>query len=349
LRLPLRAAETRAKVGTNKTHLGLDPSMLPFARYFRAFALIVGALLLGVAAAEAQSWPSRTITLIVAFPPSTTTDFAARAIAQELSKEWGQSVVVENRTAGGGVVASLAVAKAPPDGYTLLMTTIGPAVLRPLIDSKVHYDAVADFTPIALVGEAPNLLVSSPKLGVGDVQGLVAHAKRNPGKLTMGHPGIGTMGHLIALLFASEAGIEPNFISYAGSPPLLTDLAGGTIDAGSIAFGAPVGASKILAVTTDERLTFLPGIPTMKESKFPNVTGATWSGLFGPAGLPPEIVGKLNQSINALLRKDATRQLFDKAGYHALGGPPERLRRQMADDRAKWSKVIAAAKITLEP
>ena len=319
-----------------------------FARLSRAI-IVLGALMLGPPAADAQSWPSRTITLVVAFPPSTTTDFAARTIAQELAKEWGQSIVVENRTAGGGVAASLAVAKAAPDGYTLLMTTIGPAVLRPLIDSKLHYDAVADFTPIALVGEAPNLLVSSPKLGVADVQELVAYAKRNPGKLTIGHPGIGTMGHLVGLLFASEAGIDANFISYAGSPPLLIDLAGGTIDAGSIAYGAPVGAAKILAVTTDQRLAFLPGIPTMKDSKFPNVTGATWSGLFGPAGLPPEIVAKLNQSIDTLLRKDETRQAFDKVGYHALGGPPEHLRQQMADDRAKWSKVIAAAKISLEP
>ncbi|HUI96088.1 MAG TPA: tripartite tricarboxylate transporter substrate binding protein [Xanthobacteraceae bacterium] len=323
--------------------------MPPFARSFRAILFLLGVLSLGAGAAGAQSWPARTITLVVAFPPSTTTDFAARAIAQELSKEWGQSVVVENRTAGGGVVASLTVAKAPPDGYTLLMTTIGPAVLRPLIDSKLHYDAVADFTPIVLVGEAPNLLVSSPKLNISDVRGLVTHAKANPGRLTIGHPGIGTMGHLIGLLFASEAGIEANFISYAGSPPLLTDLAGGTIDAGSIAYGAPVGSSKVLAVTTQERLAFLPGVPTMRESGFPNVTGATWSGLFGPAGLPPAIVAKLNQSINALLRKDETRQLFDKAGYHGLGGPPERLRQQMADDRAKWSKVIAAAKLSLDP
>jgi tripartite-type tricarboxylate transporter receptor subunit TctC len=323
--------------------------MPPLARSFHAITLLFAALLLGAAAADAQSWPSRTITLVVAFPPSTTTDFAARAIAQGLSKEWGQSVVVENRTAGGGAVASLTVAKAPPDGYTLLMTTIGPAVLRPLLDSKLHYDPVGDFTPVALVGEAPNLLVSSPKLNVGTVQDLVDYAKTNPGKLTIGHPGIGTMGHLVGLLFASEAGINANFISYAGSPPLLTDLASGSIEAGSIAYGAPVGTAKILAVTTNERLPLLPGVPTLMESKFPNVTGATWSGLFGPAGLPPEIVAKLNRSIDAILRREDTRDLFDKVGYHALGGPPERLRQQMSDDRAKWSKVIAAAKITLEP
>jgi tripartite-type tricarboxylate transporter receptor subunit TctC len=228
------------------------------------------------------------------------------------------------------------------------MTTIGPAVLRPLIDGKLHYDPVADFTPVALVGEAPNLLVSSPKLNVADVQDLVAHAKAHPGRLTIGHPGIGTMGHLVGLLFASEAGIEANFISYAGSPPVLTDLAGGTIDAGSIAYGAPIGTAKVLAVTTDERVAFLPSVPTMKESGLPKVTGATWSGLFGPAGLPPEIVAKLNQGINALLRKEDTRRLFDKVGYHALGGPPDRLRQQMADDRAKWSKVIVTAKIPRE-
>ncbi len=321
------------------------PSLL---RSFRAIPVAI-ALSLGAALAHAQSWPARTITLIVAFPAGTTADYAARMIAQDLSKTLGQSVVVENRGGGGGVIASAAVTKAPPDGYTLLMTTIGPAVLRPLIDHKLSYDPVAGFTPIALVGEAPNVLAVGPNSRFKSVQDIVAYAKQNPGKLTVGHPGSGTMGHLIALLFAAEAGINANLISYQGSPPIVTDLAGGRIDAASFAYGTSIGATKILAVTSREPLAFMPGIPTMKDSKFPNVVGSTWSGLYGPPGLPPDIVARLNTAISAFLSRPETQQQFDKVGYHALGGAPERLRAQMAEDRARWSKVIATANITADP
>ncbi|HEY4819956.1 MAG TPA: tripartite tricarboxylate transporter substrate binding protein, partial [Xanthobacteraceae bacterium] len=203
-------------------------------------------------------------------------------IGQDLSKALDRPVVVETRSGGGGVVASVAVAKAPPDGYTLLMTTIGPAVLRPLIDHKLSYDPVGDFTPIALVGDAPNVIVASPKWAASKVRDVVAYAKQNPGKLTVGHPGAGTMGHLIALLFAAEAGIEVNFVAYQGAPAILSDLAGGHIDIGAIAFGVGADAVKVLAVTTEERLDFLPDVPTMKESDFPNVSGTTWSAIFAP-------------------------------------------------------------------
>jgi tripartite-type tricarboxylate transporter receptor subunit TctC len=315
----------------------------------RRLLSVVAVSALATHIAAAQAWPTRPITLLVAFTPSTTTDYAARAIAQELSKALGQSVVVENRAGGGGVIASVSVAKAPADGYTLLMTTIGPAVLRPLIDRKVGYDAVGDFTPIALVGDAPNVMVAAPQRGFNSVRDVVAYAKQNPGKLTIGHPGVGTMGHLIALLFAAEAGIEANFIAYPGSPPIISDLLGGHIDVGSIAYGPAIGAAKILAVTNDEPIPFLPGVPTMRDADFPNVTGATWSAVFAPAGLPPEIVTKLNAVIGAFLDKDETRAQFAKVGYHALGGPPERLRARMADDHAKWSKVVTDAKISLDP
>src|SRR5262249_46877566 len=164
--------------------------------------------------AEAQPWPSRPITLVAAFPPNTTTTYGARTIAQNLTVALGQPVVVETKSGGGGVVASVAVAKAQSDGYTLLMTTIGPAGLRPSIDQKLPYDAVADFTPIVLVGDAPNVIVTAPKSKFDSIADLVSYAKQNPGMLTMGHPGVGTMGHLVALLFAAEAGIDVNLISY---------------------------------------------------------------------------------------------------------------------------------------
>jgi tripartite-type tricarboxylate transporter receptor subunit TctC len=300
-------------------------------------------------AVNAESWPARQITLIAAFAPNTTTDYAARRVAQGLTNALGQPVVVETRSGGGGVVASVAVAKSPPDGYTALMTTIGPAVLRPLIDRKVGYDAVADFTPIILVGDAPNVLAVGAKSRFASIQDVVAYAKQNPGKLTIGHSGPGTMGHLIALLFTAEAGIEANFIAYQGAPPILSDLAGGHIDLGSIAYGAGADTANILAVTTDTRPSFLPNVPTTKESGFSNVTGSTWSAIFGPTGLPPEILSRLNTEINAVIATPDARKQFDTVGYRVLGGSPERLRELMARDHAKWSKVIEAAKLVIEP
>jgi len=315
----------------------------------RRLLAIAAVSILATQVAGAQTWPARPVTIEVAFPPSTTTDLAARTVAQDLTRVLGQPVIVENRTGGGGVIASTAVPKAPPDGYKFQVTTIGPGVLRPLIDSQVGYDPVADFTPIALLGDAPTVIVVAPQRGFTSVRDIVAYAKQNPGKLTIGHPGVGTMGHLVGLLFASEAGIQVNFISYNGSPPIIADLLGGHIDVGTIAYGAAIGAAKTLAVTNDEPVSFLRGVPTMKDAGLPNVTGATWSALYGPAGLPAGIVAKLSGAIATFLAKPETQQQFDKVGFHALGGPPERLRSRMTEDRAKWSKVITAAKISVDP
>ncbi len=311
----------------------------------RGAVVSIVALLSWVAAADAQSWPSRPITLVAAFPPNTTTDYGARTIAQELSKALGNPVIVETKAGGGGVVASQSVAKAPPDGYTLLMTTIGPAVLRPLLEQGLAYDPVGDFTPIVLVGEAPNAIVAATQSRFASIKDIVAYAKQNPGKLTIGHPGIGTMGHLVALLFCAEAGIEANLIAYQGAPAIFTDIAGGHIDIGAIAYGVGVNAVSTLAVTTKRRLDFLPDVPTMAEAGYPNVVATTWSAIYAPARLSPTIVGKLNATINAFLASPETRQHFAAVGYNVLGGPPLRLAEQMAEDHAKWSKVIAAAKL----
>jgi tripartite-type tricarboxylate transporter receptor subunit TctC len=300
------------------------------------------AALCGAGQVAAQSWPSRPITLIVAFPPATTVDVAARAIAKDLAESLGQPVLVENRPGGGGVIGTLAVAKANPDGYTLLMAGIGPAVLRPLVDRKLAYDPVADLTPIILVGDAVNVLAASPQRGFADVADVVAYAKRQ-GELTIGHSGPGTINHLIAILFSAEAGIKSTLISYPGSSPIVADLAGGQIDTGFIAYGAGSNAAKLLAVATEERVDFLHGIPTLKESGFRDVVGSTWNAIFAPAGLPVPIITKLNAAIGAFLTKDETRRRFEAVGYRLLGGPPERLRTQMADDRARWSKVIESA------
>jgi tripartite-type tricarboxylate transporter receptor subunit TctC len=311
----------------------------------RIAVLSVVALLPWLTTADAQTWPSRSITLVAAFPPNTTTDYAARTIAQELTTALGYPVIVETKAGGGGVLASVSVAKAPADGYTLLMTTIGPAVLRPLLEQGLAFDPVADFTPVVLVGDAPNVIVAGTQSRFASVRDIVAYAKQNPGKLTIGHPGIGTMGHLVALLFCAEAGIDANLISYQGAPAILTDVAGGHIDIGAIAYGVGANAVKTLAVTTRERVDFLPDVPTMGEVNYPNVVATTWSAVYAPAHLPADIVGKLNATINTFIRQEDTRKHFATVGYRVLGGPPQRLAEQMADDHAKWSKVIAAAKL----
>jgi tripartite-type tricarboxylate transporter receptor subunit TctC len=317
-------------------------------------AVLVGlGLLCGSRATSAETsadrWPARPITLVVAFPPATTVDVAARTIAQDLAKRLGQPVIVENRPGGGGVIGTVAVAKAPADGYTLLMTGIGPAVLRPLVDRTVAYDPATDLTPIVLVGDAVNVLATSPPRGFASVADVVAYAKRNPGKLTIGHSGPGTINHLIAVLFSAEAGIQSTLISYQGSSPIVADLAGGQIEAGFIAYGAGSNAARILAVTTDRRVAFLHDTPTLEESGFPNVVGSTWNAIFAPAGLPGQIAAKLNAAIDGFLAEEEVRKRFDAVGYRVLGGSPERLRAQRADDRARWSKVVRSAHISVDP
>jgi tripartite-type tricarboxylate transporter receptor subunit TctC len=316
-------------------------------RLAQSIAMAVAGALCFFGPVEAQSWPQRPIMLVVAFPPATTVDVAARAIARDLTKTLGQPVVVENRPGGGGVIGTVSVVKAAPDGYTLLMAGIGPAVLRPLVDHNLAYDPVADLTPVILVGDAVNVLAASPQRGWAGVADVVAYAKQRG--LTIGHSGPGTINHLIAVLFSTDAGIKSTLISYQGSAPIVSDLAGGQIDTGFIAYGAGSSAAKILAVTTDERVDFLAGVPTLKEAGFPNVVGSTWNAIFAPAGVRAPIAARLNAAIGAFLAKDETRKRFDAVGYRILGGPPERLRAQMTDDLARWSKVVDAAHISVSP
>jgi tripartite-type tricarboxylate transporter receptor subunit TctC len=315
-------------------------------RYAIFFACVLTAL--RPVSSGAEDWPSRPITIVVAFAPGSSTDYAARVLAEELSTAFGQKVIVEDKPAGGGVLASVSVAKAPPDGYTFLMTTIGPTVLRPLIDKNLPYNPFSDLIPVIAVDESPNIIVAaSGSSKFHNIQDVVAYAKANPGKLTIAHPGIGSMGHLIGLLFAAEAGIKANFIGYQGSPAIVTDIVGGRIDVGSIAYGTSAANVNVLAITTGERVSFLSSAPTMKESGLPNVIGATWNAVYAPAATPREIVTKLNNTINNFLAKPETRDKFEKIGFRILGGSPEQLAKQMEIDRTKWSKVVEQAHLNL--
>jgi tripartite-type tricarboxylate transporter receptor subunit TctC len=294
--------------------------------------------------AAAQDWPSRPITIVLGFAPGSMIDFVARAIANELTTTLGQPVLVETRQGGGGVLASNYVAKAPSDGYTLLMTAVGPAVLRPLMDKAVTFDLDREFAPVILIGEAPNVLVANPKLGLKSPRDLVDYGNAHGGRLSIGHSGPGTLGQLSTILFGAMAGLDVASVSYRGTSPMMIDVLGGTLDAGFPAYNPATKEGSLLAVTSAERVEFLPDIPTMKESGF-DIVGGTWEGIFVPAGTPPDIVGKLHAAIEAFLQQPDARRRFSETGFQPMGGPPSKLVEKITQDRAKWATIIKDAKI----
>jgi tripartite-type tricarboxylate transporter receptor subunit TctC len=296
---------------------------------------------------QAETWPARPIIIVIGFGPGGNGDSIGRPFAEYASKELGRPVIVENRPGGAGVVAGIGVAKTAPDGYTILLQASGPMVMRPILDPSVGYDPVKSFSPIVLLGDVPNLILAGPKFSGNSVRDMVDWAKKNPGLLTIGHPGLGTVGHLAAVLLASNAGITPNYIAYRDNVQMLPDLLGGRIDIGSVAYTPAQKAAHILAVMTDEPVDFLPGVPTMREAGFPGVYASTWFALFGPPDLPPEIVAKLNAIANAFLSSDDGRKRLNLIGLRPLGGSPERLAKTMAEDKILWSKVITDNNIKL--
>jgi len=305
------------------------------------FMAVIALLMARPAAAE--DWPSRPVVLVLSFAGGGMMDFAARSIAQDLTAVFGHPVVVETKQGGGGLVGAGYVAKAAPDGYTLLVTAIGPMVFRPLMDKNVGFDADKDFTPLILVGDTPNVILASPQLGVGSIKELLAYAGRHNNQLSIAHPGPGTMGHLCGALFAAKTHINGNLVAYRGAAQIIADLRGGQVEIGTPAYGPGSDAVKVLAVTGEERLPSLPDVPTLKESGL-DVECATWIAIYGPPGLPAAIVGKLNAAMDAYLRKADTREQFGKLGLRPLGGPPERLRNRVIADRKIWAPIIGGMK-----
>jgi tripartite-type tricarboxylate transporter receptor subunit TctC len=296
---------------------------------------------------HAQAWPTRPITLIVGFGAGSSVDTVGRIVANVISTELGQPVIVENRQAGGGAIASINVSKAPPDGYTFLLQAIGPMILRPIIDPAVGYDPQKDFTPVVLLGETPNVVLGGSQLPAQTIKEAVDWARKNPDRVTIGHPGIGTMGHLAALLLASKTGITGTYVAYRSATQMLPDLLGGRIDIAVLAYSPQLKAARIYAIMTPDPVDFLPGVPSMREAGFPGFYATVWFALFGPPNLPPEVVAKLNNVVNGYLRSTDGQRRFASQGIRTLGGSPEQLARKMDDDQVLWSKVIKDANIKL--
>jgi tripartite-type tricarboxylate transporter receptor subunit TctC len=268
-------------------------------------------------------------------------------LAQALSERLGQPFVLEIRSGAGGAIGSVQVANAAPDGYTLLVTYVGPAVLNKLLYKSIPYDPDTEFEPVALLSEVPQVIVSSPKLGFRTLADLIAYGKAKPDTLTVAHPGAGTMGHLAAALFLSRAGITGSLVGYRGSTPAITDILSGHVMAGVPAYIPVVETVTRLAVTSEERVGFLPDVPTARESGI-DVVASTWGALVGPKGMPADVVGKLNAAVNDFLASDEGKRQLVLFGMRGLGGSPERVTELMAREKTKWAAVIREANIKLD-
>ncbi len=289
--------------------------------------------------AAAQEWPARTVTITQTFPGGGMMDFAARAIAQHLTETLGQTFVVETKVGGAGLLGLQTVSRMAPDGYNFVVSAIGPMVFRPLIDKSFDVDPDKDFEPVILTGATPNGVLASPKIGVSTVAELKAYAAKQGNKLNIGHPGPGTMGLYCGVLLAEKLGIEGNFISYRGSTQIVQDLLGGQLEAGTPAFGPSSISAKVLAISSDERLDAVPDVPTLKQAGV-DITCATWNAIYAPAGTPKPIIAKLNAAIDAFLKKPETKKAFADIGMTPWGGPPERVTKQMAEDRKTWAAIV---------
>jgi tripartite-type tricarboxylate transporter receptor subunit TctC len=313
----------------------------------RAMSIAILALGAHAVASAAEPYPSKPIRIIVPYAVGGATDLITRVVAQYLSTSLGVGIIVENRTGGGGTIATKAVAMADPDGYTLLTATNGPFAIGPAIYRNVGYDPVKSFAPVAYLAGAPDLLVARSDLPVSSLPELFAYAKVNPGKLNYG-AGLGTPAHLIIEYLKVKTGSDIVYIPHKGGAPAVTELLSGDTQVG-IEILSPLlpyvqdRKLKPLAVTGARRSPELPDVPTLIESGFPDASFIAAFGIVAPADTPPDIVGKLNRAINGSLSAEPMKKTLAKIGFEANVGTPENFAAFIADEMAKW---VGVAKIT---
>ena len=307
----------------------------------RLFALT---LMWSALAANAQSFPSKPIKMVVPFPAGGTVDFFARVVSTKLSESLGQPVLVENRAGAGGNIAVEAVAKSAPDGYTLLMGSEIVAINTSLY-SRLSYDPLKDLAPITLVGTVPNILIVNPALPANSVKELIALAAKSPGKISFASTGQGTSSHLSSELFKLMAQVDITHIPYKGGPPAVADLIGGQVNMMFINMPTGIGhvksgKARILAVSSLRRVSQLPDVPTVDQAGLKGYDTQAWSGLYAPAGTPPEVIAKLNAEVVKILKMPAVREQLAAQGAEPVGDSPEEFARFMRDEIAKWAKLI---------
>ena len=328
---------------------------MPVATRFAGCLTFVAAFVAsaGCLNATAQDYPNKTIRFIVPYPPGGASDVVARLIGQKMSDTWKQQVVIENRAGANGIIAMSYVATAAPDGYTLLMSNVGPSAINPSIYKKLPYDAIRDFTPVSLTNLVPLMMVVNSSLDVNSVAEFVARAKTSPGAWTYGTGGTGTAGHLAMELFLMNAGIKMQGVSYKGDGLALTDIIGGQITTmfTTVVSGTPhvqSGRLKALAVTTTRRLAAAPNLPTIAESGQPGFEAVSWGGVMVPANTPRAVVNKLNVEINRILKLPEFREQLAKVGAETVGNSPEEFLAYLLAESEKWARVAKTANINVD-
>lgn len=305
-------------------------------------------------AAHAQAWPSRQpIRIVVPYPPGGASDVTARTLAAKLTESLGQSVVVENRPGANGIIALEAVAKAAPDGYTLLMANLGPNAINPAVYSKLPYDAIKDFTPITLTTINPLVVLVTPSLPIKSMKELIAYAKAHPNKLTFASAGNGAANHLAGEMMKSMADIKMIHVPYKGDSPGIPDVIAGTVSMmfPTLIGGMPMvkaGTLRPIAVTGDKRSVALENLPTVAEAGIPNFQAVSWGGLMGPANLPPEIVSKLNAETLKILKMPDVAAKMASLGSEIVGSSPQEFGAFLSAEIAKWGKVARENNVKLD-
>lgn len=297
-----------------------------------------------LSAAQAQNYPSRTVRIVAPIAPGGAADILSRVIAQKLYESWGQMVQVDNRPGAGGIIGSEIVAKAPPDGYTLLMAFTSH-VTNPSLQPKLPYDTLSDFAPVSMVAVVPSVLIVHPSLPVRSVKELIVFAKRRPGELNYGSAGTGSATHLAALLFSSMTGIIMEHVPYKGGALALNDLLGGQV---SLMFGSTAssmayirsGRLRPLAVTSAGRSAALPQLPTMAEAGLPGFEAMAWFALLAPAKTPGAVINKLNSEVVAILQHPDMKERLHGLGAEVMPSSPAALNDYIRAEIVKWGKVI---------
>jgi len=317
------------------------------------FKTLLGLLAVGLSlSVSAQTWPAKPVRLVVPFPAGGATDILSRALSQELAKKLGQSIVVDNKPGAGGTIGALAGAQAAPDGYTLLLTTSSTHSIGPAINPRMPYNAEADFTPIVYVASSPQVILVPMTSPAKNLREFIDYARKNPGRLNYASSGNGTISNLSTENFKAQSGTFLVHIPYRGTGLSIADLISGKVDVlfDSVVSGMPHvrdGKLRALAVTSPKRSTLAPELPAVSEL-LPGFESVTWFGVYGPRGLPPEIVARVNQAVNAALAEPDLKERFARLGAETTGGTPQAFAAVVKAESVKWKKVITERKITAD-
>ena len=316
--------------------------------------LAVASLIAASAAAQAQAWPERPVRLVVPFPAGGATDLVARVIAQRLSKDIGQQVIVDNKAGAGGTIGSAEAAKASADGYTLLLTTSSTHAISPHLMPRLPYDPIKDFTPVAHLADAASVLLVTPSLPVKTVAELIAYAKTHPGQLNYASSGNGTIVHLTTEAFKAQAGVFITHVPYKGTALAIPDVIAGSVQVliDAIPSGMPhvkSGRLRALAVTGDKRSALAPELPTVAEAGLPGFSSVTWFGLYAPRGMKAELVLRVHDAFEKAARAPDVVESLARLGVEpAPIGSPAQFAAMVSADSQHWARIIRERKITLE-